>query len=51
MQSIMARDGGGDDDDDEDDDLSAWEWEVKKTMALSRGEAAVESTGGEPLAA
>jgi isopenicillin N synthase-like dioxygenase len=33
----------------EDTDLTAWEWEVKKAMALSRGEAVVESKGGEPV--
>ncbi|CRG88354.1 hypothetical protein PISL3812_05384 [Talaromyces islandicus] len=33
----------------EDIDLTAWEWEVKKAMALSRGEAVVESKGGESV--
>ncbi|TQS33960.1 hypothetical protein Golomagni_05679 [Golovinomyces magnicellulatus] len=35
----------------EDTDLSAWEWEVKKTMALVRGEAVMESKGGKPVTA
>lgn len=33
-------------DDDEGSGLTAWEWEVKKTMALTRGDAVMESKGG-----
>ncbi|KAK8046183.1 hypothetical protein PG996_014247 [Apiospora saccharicola] len=41
-------DGMGNDGYGEDDDLTAWEWEVKKAMALKRGDAVAKSTGGEP---
>ncbi|KAK8136913.1 hypothetical protein PG984_004853 [Apiospora sp. TS-2023a] len=40
--------GDAGDRDGEDEDLTAWEWEVKKAMALRRGDAVTESTGGEP---
>lgn len=33
-------------DDGEDSQLTAWEWEVKKTTALMRGDAVAESKGG-----
>lgn len=33
----------------EDTDLTAWEWEVKQTMALTRGEAIVQSKGGKHI--
>lgn len=39
----------GEGEDGEDGDLSAWEWEVKKTMALVRGDAVVQSKGGKTL--
>ncbi|KAK7751562.1 hypothetical protein SLS62_006512 [Diatrype stigma] len=35
--------------DTEDNNLSAWEWEVKKAMSLSRKDAVMQSRGGEPL--
>ncbi|KAK7757420.1 hypothetical protein SLS62_000433 [Diatrype stigma] len=38
----------GDGEDGEDGDLTAWEWEVKKAMALKRGDDAVASKGGKP---
>ncbi|KAI1137439.1 oxidoreductase [Hypoxylon sp. FL0543] len=41
----------GEGEDGEDGNLTAWEWEVKKAMALVRGDAAVQSKGGKPLAA
>ncbi|ROV93813.1 hypothetical protein VMCG_08762 [Cytospora schulzeri] len=37
-------------DDAEDSQLTAWEWEVKKSMALMRGKAVAQSKGGKPLA-
>lgn len=39
----------GDGEDGEDSDLTAWEWEVKKAMALKRGEAVMESKGGRTV--
>lgn len=33
------------------EDLKAWEWEVKKAMALKRENAVVQSTGGKRLVA
>lgn len=36
--------------DGEDGNLTAWEWEVKKTMSLARGEALMQSRGGKPTA-
>ncbi|KAK9778084.1 putative Fe2OG dioxygenase domain-containing protein [Seiridium cardinale] len=33
----------------EDENLTAWEWEVKKTMALKRGDAIAESKGGRTV--
>ncbi|KHO01976.1 oxidoreductase [Metarhizium album ARSEF 1941] len=33
----------------DDGNLTAWEWEVKKAMALSRGDAVVQSKGGKLL--
>lgn len=44
----MKRRIGPDGDDLEDSNLTAWEWEVKKAMSLSRGEAVMESKGGKP---
>lgn len=41
--------GGEGGEDGEDGDLTAWEWEVKKTMALTRGEATMQSRGGNPV--
>ncbi len=35
----------------EDTDLTAWEWEVKRMMAYSRGEAQAESKGGTAIKA
>ncbi|XWW95428.1 hypothetical protein V2A60_003387 [Cordyceps javanica] len=35
----------------QDTDLTAWEWEVKRMMAFSRGEAQVESRGGTSVTA
>ncbi|KAM4065029.1 2OG-Fe(II) oxygenase superfamily protein [Hirsutella rhossiliensis] len=40
---------GAEADDAEDANLTAWEWEVKKAMSLSRGEAVMKSTGGKPV--
>ncbi|KAL1870706.1 hypothetical protein Daus18300_005026 [Diaporthe australafricana] len=40
---------GEEDDDDEGSGLTAWEWEVKKTMALTRGDSVMESKGGKQL--
>lgn len=37
----------GEGDDDEDSQLTAWEWEVKKVMALTRGDTVVQSQGGK----
>lgn len=34
---------------DQDGHLTAWEWEVKKSMALIKGEAEVKSIGGKAL--
>ncbi len=42
---------GGEAEDTEDSNLTAWEWEVKKAMSLTRAEAVVRSKGGRPLAA
>lgn len=39
----------GEGEDNENGDLTAWEWEVKKAMALKRGDAVMESKGGKPL--
>lgn len=36
--------------DAEDVNLTAWEWEVKKAMALKRGDAVMQSRGGKPMA-
>ncbi|KAJ6780856.1 hypothetical protein PWT90_00543 [Aphanocladium album] len=33
----------------EDTDLTAWEWEVKRMMAFSRGEAQAQSRGGKSI--
>jgi isopenicillin N synthase-like dioxygenase len=33
----------------EDGDLTAWEWEVKKVMALKRGDAVMQSRGGKAM--
>lgn len=46
----MKRRIGQDLDDAEDSNLTAWEWEVRKTMSLARGEAVMESKGGKSLA-
>lgn len=35
--------------DGEDSNLTAWKWEVKKSMSLMRGEAVIESKGGKPM--
>jgi hypothetical protein len=35
--------------DEEETRLTAWEWEVKKTMSYARGEAVAESKGGKQL--
>ncbi|OTA62778.1 oxidoreductase [Hypoxylon sp. EC38] len=37
----------GEGEDGEDGDLTAWKWEVKKAMALVRGDAVVQSKGGK----
>jgi isopenicillin N synthase-like dioxygenase len=37
----------GDKMDTEDSELTAWEWEVKQTMRLARGEAVMQSKGGK----
>jgi hypothetical protein len=34
-----------------DKNLTAWEWEVEKAMALTRGDAVMESKGGKLAAA
>ncbi|KAI1074299.1 Clavaminate synthase-like protein [Whalleya microplaca] len=41
---------GGEAEDTEDSNLTAWEWEVKKLMALSREGPAAQSKGGKALA-
>ncbi|RYP72119.1 hypothetical protein DL769_004520 [Monosporascus sp. CRB-8-3] len=38
---------GEDDEDNEDNSLTAWEWEVKKSQALQRGDNTVKSKGGK----
>lgn len=40
----------GEGEDSEDRNLTAWEWEVKKAMALKRGDNVTESKGGRPVA-
>lgn len=35
----------------EETELTAWEWEVKKAMAMKRGETVMESKGGKPIVA
>jgi isopenicillin N synthase-like dioxygenase len=35
----------------EDGDMTAWEWEVKKAMALKRGDAVMQSKGGRAMTA
>ncbi|KAI0454621.1 oxidoreductase [Xylaria acuta] len=39
---------GEDSENTEDDNLTAWEWEVKKTLASARGQAIMMSRGGKP---
>lgn len=39
---------GRDDEDDEDSGLTAWEWEIKKSMALKKGNAVMKSEEGKP---
>lgn len=38
---------GEEEEEDEDGRLTAWEWEVKKTMSYSRGDAVMQSKGGK----
>lgn len=40
---------GEGEEEDEGSLLTAWEWEVKKTMSLTRGEAVMQSKGGKQL--
>ncbi|ROW11900.1 hypothetical protein VPNG_04905 [Cytospora leucostoma] len=42
MRKLVSHEG-----DVEDSQLTAWEWEVMKTMALTRGESVTESKGGK----
>lgn len=46
--SMRDKTGGDAAGDVEDGNLTAWEWEVKKAMALARGDAVVQSKGGKP---
>lgn len=46
--SMRDKTGGDAAGDVEDGNLTAWEWEVKKAMALARGDAVVQSKGGTP---
>jgi isopenicillin N synthase-like dioxygenase len=49
LNASMRRLAGGSADDDgdgEDSQLTAWEWEVKKSMALMRGDGVAASKGG-----
>ncbi|OTA88157.1 hypothetical protein M434DRAFT_399121 [Hypoxylon sp. CO27-5] len=41
---------GGAADESEDNNLTAWEWEVKKAMSLTREGTVVKSKGGKPFA-
>ncbi|KAI1081986.1 Clavaminate synthase-like protein [Whalleya microplaca] len=43
MKDLVRQDGGSNGD---NSNLTAWEWEVKKSSALARGEDTVESKGG-----
>ncbi|KAG8162525.1 hypothetical protein KVR01_008290 [Diaporthe batatas] len=43
----MRRLIGEEQEDEEEKALTAWEWEVKKTMSYTRGEAVAESKGGK----
>lgn len=45
----MKRLIGGEEEKDEGSELTAWEWEVKKTMSYALGNAVVQSKGGKPL--
>lgn len=45
----MKRLIGGGEEEDEGSELTAWEWEVKKTMLYARGGAVTQSKGGKPL--
>ncbi|KAI3390882.1 hypothetical protein diail_8443 [Diaporthe ilicicola] len=46
MRRLISGNDGDDKEQEEDSQLTAWEWEVKKTMALKRGDACAESKGG-----
>lgn len=48
MKNLVG--GGEDAENSEDSQLTAWEWEVKKAMALTRGVSVAQSKGGKPLA-
>lgn len=45
----MKRLIGEGEEEDEGSELTAWEWEVKKTMSYARGDAVTQSKGGKPL--
>lgn len=40
---------GEGEEDESDSTLTAWEWEVNRTMAFARGDAVVQSKGGKKL--
>lgn len=44
MKSLLSN--GGKEIENEDEKLTAWEWEVKKAMAMKSGDYTVRSTGG-----
>lgn len=51
MKKLIDRNGGSQDDQDVEGcgNLTAWEWEVKKAMALTRDAAMVQSKGGNSM--
>lgn len=51
MRRLTGLGGGMDTNEEEGEDLKAWEWEVKKAMALKRENAVVQSSGGKQLVA
>ena len=47
MRRLVGETGDGED--GEDGNLTVWKWEVKKAMALKRGDAVMESKVGKPV--